>query len=64
MAQVAPANPLEQKIISDLTSMIHEYDFSSVFTQAVSEEQMRQQQWQSEYKPTVQELLEQLQVAL
>ena len=44
--------------------MIHEYDFSSVFNEAVTEEQARQIKWQSEYKPTVQELLKKLQEAL
>ena len=29
---------LEQKIIADLTQMIHEYDFSSAFNEAVTEE--------------------------
>ena len=44
--------------------MIHEYDFSSVFNEAVTEEQARQIKWQAEYKPTVQELLKKLQEAL
>ena len=44
--------------------MIHEYDFSSVFNEAVSEEQARQIKWQAEYKPTVNELLIELQEAL
>ena len=44
--------------------MIHEYDFSSVFNEAVSEEQARQIKWQSEYKPTVNELLKKLSEAL
>ena len=33
-----PTDVLEQKIIGDLTQMIHEYDFSSVFNEAVTEE--------------------------
>ena len=44
---------LEQKIIKDLTQMIHEYDFSSAFNEAVTEEQARQIKWQAEYKPSV-----------
>ena len=48
---------LEKKIIEDLTSMIHNYDFSTAFNVAVTEEQARHAQWQSDYKPTVQELL-------
>lgn len=44
--------------------MIHGYDFSSVFNEAISEEQARQIQWQAEYKPSVQELLKKLQDAL
>ena len=44
--------------------MIHEYDFSSVFNEAVSEEQARQIKWQSEYKPSVNELLKKLSEAL
>ena len=44
--------------------MIHQYDFSSVFNEAVSEEQARQIKWQNEYKPSVEELLVKLQDAL
>ena len=44
--------------------MIHEYDFSSVFNEAITEEQARQIQWQNEYKPSVNELLKKLQEAL
>lgn len=51
-------------IITDLTQMIHEYDFSSFFNQAITEEQARQIQWQAEYKPSVEELLAKLQEAL
>ena len=51
-------------IITDLTQMIHEYDFSSAFNQAITEEQARQIQWQAEYKPSVEELLAKLQEAL
>ena len=44
--------------------MIHEYDFSSAFNEAVTEEQARQIKWQAEYKPSVQELLAKLQDTL
>ena len=51
---------LEKKIIDDLTTMIHGYDFSSVFNEAITEEQARQIAWEAEYQPTVQELLKKL----
>lgn len=57
MTQAGSTDQLESKIIGDLTQMIHEYDFTSVFDQAVGEEQARQIKWQQEYKPSVQELL-------
>ena len=60
----AETERLEKKIIADLTDMIHQYDFSSAFNQAVTEEQARQVAWQAEYKPSVQELLGKLQQAL
>ena len=41
LAEVNQTERLEQKIIEDLTSMIHEYDFNSVFAEALTEEQAR-----------------------
>ena len=55
---------LERKIVDDLTQIIHNYDFNSHLSDAVTEEQARQMKWQAEYKPTVQELLVKLQDAL
>ena len=63
-ADTTSTEHLERKIIDDLTSIIHNYDFTSHFDDAVSEEQARQMKWQAEYKPTVQELLIKLQEAL
>ena len=61
---LSPTDHLEQKMIEDLTQMIHQYDFSSAFNEAVTEEQAQQNEWHAEYKPTVQELLKKLQDAL
>lgn len=44
--------------------MIHEYDFKALMNEAVTEEGIRQRQWHTDYKPSVQEILKQLQETL
>ena len=61
VAQSTLQEELELRIIDDLTSFVHDYDFKEMMQAAVSEEGKRQAEWKANYNPGVKEILSQLQ---